>query len=58
MHPKTKSFDALAESRKWRERVSRKIARMTSAQELAYFNRRRGGTPSGKKHWPTLHNAS
>ncbi len=49
MRPKAKSFDALAESRKWRERVSRKIARMTPAQELAYFNRRRGALASGKK---------
>ena len=47
MHPKTKTFDAVAESRKWRERVSRKIARMTPAQELAYFNRRRSVAPSG-----------
>ena len=49
MRPKAKTFDALAESRKWRERVSRKIAKMTPAQELAFFNRRRGITPSGKK---------
>ena len=49
MHPRTKAFDALAESRKWRERVSRKIAKMTPAQELAYFNRRRGVVASGKR---------
>jgi hypothetical protein len=49
MHPKVKAFDALAESRKWRERVSRKIAKMTPAQELAYFNRRRSIAISGKK---------
>jgi hypothetical protein len=49
MRPKIKTFDALTESRKWRERVSRKIARMNPAQELAYFNRRRGVTASGKK---------
>ena len=49
MRPKAKTFDALAESRRWRERVSRKIAKMTPAQELAYFNRRRGGAASGKK---------
>lgn len=49
MHPKTKTFDALAESRKWRERVSRKIAKMTPAQELIYFNRRRGVANSVKK---------
>jgi hypothetical protein len=49
MHPKPKAFDALAASRKWRERVSRKIAKMTPAEELAFFNRRRGVVPSGKK---------
>ncbi len=49
MHPKTKAFDALVESRKWRERVSRKIAKMTPAQELAYFNRHRSDITSGKK---------
>ncbi len=49
MPPKTKNFDALVESRKWRERVSRKIAKMTPAEELAFFNRRRDVTPSGKK---------
>jgi hypothetical protein len=49
MRLKTKAFDALAESRKWRERVSRKIAKMSPAQELAYFNRRRGIVPSVKK---------
>jgi hypothetical protein len=49
MRPKAKTFNAVAESCKWRERVSRKIARMTPAQELAYFNRRRGVAPSGKK---------
>jgi hypothetical protein len=49
MRPKTKMFDALAESRKWRERVSRKIARMTPAQELAHFNRRRCVATSSKE---------
>jgi hypothetical protein len=49
MRPKTKAFDALAESRRWRERVSRRIAKMTPAQELAFFNRRRGVTPTGTK---------
>jgi hypothetical protein len=49
MRPKGKTFDALTESRKWRERVSRKIARMSPAQELAYFNRRRAGAVPGQK---------
>ena len=49
MRLKTNAFDALTESRKWRERVSRKIAKMTPAQELAYFNRPRGVTASVKE---------
>jgi hypothetical protein len=49
MHRKAKPFDALAESRKWRERVSRKIAKMTPAQELAYFNRHPSAALSGNK---------
>jgi hypothetical protein len=44
MPPKTKVFDAIAESRKWRERVSRRISKMTPTQELAYFNRHRTRT--------------
>jgi len=49
MRLKTKTFDALAESRKWRACVSRKLAKMTPAQELAYFNRRRDVSIAGKK---------
>ena len=49
MRPKVKTFAAVTASRKWRERVSRKIAKMTPAQELAYFNRHREGAASGKK---------
>jgi len=49
MRLKAKTFNALAESRKWRERVSRKLAKMTPAQELVYFNRGRGVSTSGKK---------
>ena len=49
MHPKIKTFDAVAESRKWRQRVSRKIAKMTPDEELAYFNRRRDAVINSKK---------
>jgi hypothetical protein len=54
MHPKIKAFDALAESRKWRERVSRKIAKMTPAEELAFFNRRRDAVRSQPPALPTV----
>ena len=31
-------FDAVAESRKWKEAVARETAGMTSAERVAYFN--------------------
>jgi hypothetical protein len=54
MRLKKTAFDAVAESRKWRERVSRKIAKMTPAQEMAYFNRRRCAVPAASKQSPIL----
>ena len=33
-----KSFDAVAESRKWKEAVARETAGMTAAERIAYFN--------------------
>jgi len=39
MATKKKTFDAVAESRRWKEAVARKTARMTPAQLLAFFNR-------------------
>ena len=33
-----KSFDAVAESRKWKEAVARETASMTTAERIAYFN--------------------
>jgi hypothetical protein len=56
MRSKTKASDALAESRKWRERLSRKIAGMPPAQELAYFNRPRDVAATAKKHWLAPYN--
>ena len=38
---KTKSFDAVAESRRWKEAVSRQTAGMTREQVLAFFNKER-----------------
>jgi len=37
MATKTKSFDAVAESRKWREATSRKLDAMSREQRLAYL---------------------
>ena len=34
---KNKAFDAVAESRKWREATSRKLDAMTRAERLAYL---------------------
>lgn len=43
-----KGFDAVAESRKWREAASRKLAGMTPKQVSACLERQRAATP--KKH--------
>jgi len=39
MKAKTKTFDAVAESRKWKETVGKRIAGMTAEERLAYFDR-------------------
>jgi hypothetical protein len=36
---RTKTFDAVAESRKWKETVARKTEGMTAEQTIAYFER-------------------
>ena len=38
---KTKTFDAVAESRRWKEAVSHQTAGMTREQVLAFFNKDR-----------------
>ncbi len=37
METKTKTFDAVAESRKWREAASQKLNAMGSAERLVYL---------------------
>jgi hypothetical protein len=37
METKTKTFDAVAESRKWREAASQKLNAMRRAERLAYL---------------------
>ena len=39
MKPRTKTFDAVAESRKWKEAVAKETQGMTPEQTLAYFDR-------------------
>ena len=38
--PKKKSFDAVAESRKWRVATGRLLSRMTRAERIAFLNQR------------------
>lgn len=40
MRPKKKAFDAVAESRKWREATSRRLDAMSQAERIAFLNRR------------------
>jgi hypothetical protein len=44
MEPTTKIFDAVAESRKWRETTSRKLDAMSLAERLEYLK------AAGKRH--------
>ena len=37
METKTKTFDAVAESRKWREAASQKLNAMSRSERLAYL---------------------
>ena len=39
MKAKTKEFDAVAESRKWKEAVAKETEGMTSEETTAYFDR-------------------
>jgi TnpA family transposase len=39
MEAKIKTFDAVAESRKWKESTARETQGMTCGQVLAYFDR-------------------
>jgi hypothetical protein len=54
METKTKAFDAVAESRKWREATSRKLDAMTVEERLAYLqNVRQRYAIERKNHRPT-----
>lgn len=43
---KKKTFDAVAESRRWRRTTSLQLNKMTPAEQLAFLNRRLA-------NWPT-----
>ena len=45
---KTKTFDAVAESRRWKEAVSRQTEGMTREQVLTFFNKERSLAALGK----------
>ncbi len=38
MNPKTKNFDCVAESRKWREVASARLNAMSAEEELSYLH--------------------
>ena len=43
METKTKSFDAVAESRKWRDSISRKLDSMSINERLTHLQKVRSG---------------
>lgn len=52
MDHKTKTFDAVAESRKWREATSRKLDAMTVEERVAYLESVRQRYATGRKSRP------
>ena len=52
METKIKTFDAVAESRKWREATSRKLDAMTLEERLAYLRsvRKRHAAEQESRH--------
>jgi hypothetical protein len=57
METKTKAFDAVAESRKWREATSRKLDAMTVEERLAYLQSVREGYAAEQKSRRSAHQA-
>ncbi len=43
---KKKTFDAVAESRRWRRTTSQQLNKMTPAEQLAFLNRRLANWPA------------
>ena len=53
MATKKKSFDAVAESRRWRRDTSRLVRNMTETERMAFFNRRLAGLPGASTTKPS-----
>jgi hypothetical protein len=55
MATKTKDFDAIAASRRWRSTTSKLLNKMTAAEQLAFLNRRLENRPAvrASKQAPT-----
>jgi len=51
MTTKTKKFDAVAESRKWKEAVGRELNAMTMEERLAHFRKVREEYILERKAW-------
>jgi hypothetical protein len=49
METKTKSFDAVAESRKWRDSTSRKLDSMSIKERLTHLQKVRSGFVTRQK---------
>jgi hypothetical protein len=49
MATKKKTFDAIASSRRWRRETSKLLSKMTSAERIAFLNRRLEDWPSASK---------
>ena len=49
METKTKGFDAVAESRKWRDATSRKLDAMSISERLTHLQRVRSGYAARQK---------
>jgi hypothetical protein len=52
MATKKKTFDAVAESRRWRRKTSRRVRGMTLGERLAFFNRRPTNHPGASAAKP------
>jgi hypothetical protein len=44
--PTKKTFDAVAQSRRWRRKTSRLVRAMTPEERIAFFNRRLSDGPA------------
>jgi hypothetical protein len=52
---KKKTFDAVAQSRRWRRATTRKLSTMTDEEKLAFLNRRLAAWPATGEQAPAKH---